>query len=175
MEIILKDKYEISLETQKFILQMCMAQWDAQWFLKSIKKFGIDIANEMNQTVVSSFGKIEAKHILNALGIKKGTIKTIPEVFKIMNTIMDVIIPKIMKFKMVIHSDTEGDGIVKKCFVWEEVKKANNENNYVCACNFRHRGWMEAMGIDGEIIPMKRFPDGDDECIFKFIMDNSND
>lgn len=172
MELFVKDKYKISSETQKFILQMCMAQWDAQWYLKSQKKFGLEVANELNQHVVSSFSKIEARHILNSLGIKKGNIKTIPEVFKIMNTIMDVIIPKIMKFKLVIHSDLEGDGIVKKCFVWEEVKKANGEKDYVCACNVRHRGWMDAMGICGEIIPIKRFPDGDDECIFKFIMEN---
>ena len=174
MESILKDKYKIPLETQKFVLQMCMAQWDAQWYLKSQKKFGIVVANELNQEVVSSFAKIEARYVLNSLGIKKGTIKTISEVFKLMNTIMDVIIPKIMKFKMVIHSDSEGHGIVKKCFIWEEVKKANGEKDYICACNDRHRGWMDAMGISGEIIPLKRFPDGDDECIFKFIMDNND-
>lgn len=149
---------------------MGMAQWDGQWFLKSKKKIGIKQANELNQSVAFSFGKIETKHILNALGIRKGTVKTIPEVFKIMNTIMDVMIPKIMKFKFVIHSDNEGDGVVKKCFIWEEVRKSKGEKEYICACNFRHRGWMETMGIDGDIIPIKRFPDGDDECIFKFIM-----
>lgn len=69
-----------------------------------------------------------------------------------------------------IHSDNEGDGVVKKCFIWEEVRKSKGEKEYVCACNFRHRGWMEPIGINGDIIPIKRFPDGDDECIFKFIM-----
>ncbi len=174
MELSLKEKNKIPLETQKFLLQMCMAQWDAQWYLKSKKRFGIEIANELNKQVVSSFAKIEARHVLNALGIKKGSIKTIPEVFKIMNTIMDVIIPKIMKFKMIIHSDSEGNGIVKKCFIWEEVKKAKGEKDYICACNVRHRGWLDAMGIRGEIVPLKRFPDGDNECIFKFIMKNND-
>lgn len=116
MEFLFKEKFNIPLETQKFVLQMCMAQWDAQWYLKSQKRFGVDDANELNQQVVSSFAKIEARHILNSLGIKKGSIKNISEVFKVMNTIMDVIIPKIMKFKMIIHSDLEGDGIVKKMF-----------------------------------------------------------
>ena len=165
-----KEKYKIPLETQKFILQMCMAQWDGQWFLKTKKEFGNEKANEMNQLVVSSFGRIEAKHVLNSLGIKKGTIKTIPEVFKIINTIMDTMIPKIMKFKFVIHSDHEGDGVVKKCFIWEEVKKAKAEKEYECACTFRHRGWLDSMGVNGEIIPVKRFCDGDDECVLKFRM-----
>jgi hypothetical protein len=120
-------------------------------------------------------GKIEAKHIMNALGVKKETIKTIPEVFKIMNTFMDVIIPKIMKFKFVVHSNKEGDGVIKKCFIWEEVKKSKKENEYTCACMSRHLGWLDALGVEGDLIAIKRFPDGDDECILKFIINDSND
>jgi len=85
-----------------------------------------------------------------------------------MNTFMNIIIPKIMKFQFRIHSDTEGDGFVKKCFIWEEVKKSKKENEYFCACNSRHRGWLDAIGVDGEIIPKKRFSDGDDCCLFTF-------
>ena len=55
-----KEKHYIPLETQKFILQMCMAQWDGQWFLKTKKEFGNEKANELNQRVVSSFGRILA-------------------------------------------------------------------------------------------------------------------
>lgn len=149
---------------------MCWAQHDGQWFLKSKRDLGVEDANALNMKVISSMGKIEAKHVMNALGIKKGTIKTIGEVFKLMNTLMDVIIPKIMKFKFVVHTDNEGDGIVKKCFIWEEVKKSNGQDQYFCACNNRHRGWMEAIGIEGEILPLKRFCDGDDECVFRFKM-----
>ncbi len=152
---------------------MCWAQHDGQWFLKSKRELGIKEANDLNKKVISSMGKIEAKHIMNALGIKKGTIKTIPEVFKIMNTFMDVIIPKIMKFKFVAHSDKEGVGIVKKCFIWEEIKKSKKENEYDCACMLRHLGWIEALGIEGEEIAIKRFPDGDNECISKFIIKNN--
>ncbi len=174
MTQIIKDKYDINLATQKFILQMCWAQHDGQWFLKSKRELGIERANGLNQKVIFSMGKIEAKHIMNALGVKKGTIKTIPELFKIINTFMDVIIPKIMKFKFVVHSDKEGDGVVKKCFIWEEVKKSKKENEYICACMQRHLGWLDALGIEGEEIAVKRFPDGDNECILRFIIKNQN-
>ncbi|UCD00592.1 MAG: hypothetical protein JSV23_06795 [Promethearchaeota archaeon] len=170
MEVIQKEKYNIPLETQKFILQMCWAQHDGQWFLKSKRKYGINEANQLNQMVVSSIGKIEARHILNALGIKRASINSIPEIFKIMNTFMDVIIPKVMKFKFIIHSEREGIGLVEKCFVWKEVEKSKEAQEYICACNFRHRGWLEAMGVNGEIIPLKRISDGDDVCKFKFSM-----
>ncbi len=170
MELLFKEKYNIPLQTQKFLLQICWARHDGQWFLKTKRKFGIQKANLLNQKVVFSMGKIEAKQILNALKIKKGTINSIPEIFKIMNTFMDVIIPKIMKFKFIVHSENEGVAIVKKCFIWEEVKKSKGELEYSCACNFRHRGWLEAMGVNGKIIPIKRFPSGDDICKFKFLL-----
>ena len=170
MEIKLKEKYKIPLETQKFILQMCWAQHDGQWFLKSKKEYGIEEANQLNQKVVFSIGKIEAKHILNALGIKKGTIKSISELFKLINTFMDVIIPKIMKFKFIVHSKNEGVAIVNKCFIWKEVEKSKEASEYKCACNFRHRGWLEAMGVNGDIVPLKLISNGDNMCKFKFVM-----
>lgn len=171
MKIIQKEKYDIPLETQKFILQMCWAQHDGQWFLKSKKRYGIKEANQLNQQVVSSMGKIEARHILSALGIKKGTINTIPEIIKLMNTLMDVIIPKVMKFKFVVNSEKEGSGVVEKCFIWKEVEKSKEAQEYECACNFRHQGWLQAVGVNGKIIPLKRISEGDEKCEFKFILE----
>lgn len=169
-KIIQKDRYDINLATQKFILQMCWAQHDGQWFLKSKRKYGIEEGNKLNHEVISSMGRIEARHILSALGIKKGTVKSMSEIFKLMNTFMDIIIPRIMKFKFVVDSETEGRGIVNKCFIWEEVKKSKSENEYFCACNNRHRGWLQTLGVDGKIIPLKRFCDGDNCCEFKFVL-----
>ncbi len=165
-----KEKFSLSLDTQKFILQMCWAQHDAQWFLKSKKELGTKESNQLNQKVVFSMGKIEARHVLNALNIQKGTVKTMQEIFKLMNTFMEVLFPKIMKFDFIILSQIEGLGIVKKCFIWKMVQKAKGELEYDCACNFRHRGWLEAAGVEGEIIPLKRISNGDDICKFKFLL-----
>lgn len=167
-KILIKEKYDIPLKTQKFILQMCWAQHDGQWFLKSKRRVGIEKANNLNQEVIHSVGKIEARHISNALGIRKGVIKSIPELFKIFNTIMEVLIPKVMKFKFFIKSENEGVAIVDKCFIWKEVQRSKKEEEYVCACNYRHRGWLEALDINGEIIPEKRISKGDDICKFRF-------
>ncbi|MFX0141097.1 MAG: DUF6125 family protein [Candidatus Hodarchaeota archaeon] len=172
---IIKEKHEIPLATQKFVLQLCWARHDGQWFLKSKRKYGMKKANELNQKVIFSMGKIEARHILNALGIKKGSIKSIQELFRIINTIMDVIIPKVMKFRFFARSKNEGIAVVDKCFIWKEVQKSREASEYKCACNFRHRGWLEAMGINGKIIPVKRFSNGDDRCEFKFILSENNE
>lgn len=169
---VIKEKYKIPLETQRFVLQMVMAQWDGQWYLKSKKKYGIKEANELNQNIVFSMGKIEARHVLNALGITVGTVNSMAKVFKIFNTFMDLLIPKVMKFKFFAQSETEGTAIVNKCFIWNEVKKSKDVSDYECACNFRHRGWLEAMGVNGKIIALKRFSNGDDMCKFKFTLND---
>ncbi|NHI94841.1 MAG: hypothetical protein EAX96_20295 [Candidatus Lokiarchaeota archaeon] len=164
----INERYKLSIDTQKFILQMCWAQHDSQWFLKSKKEFGIEDGNRLNQQVLKSMGKIEARHILNALGIERGSVHSMTEIFKIMNTIMDTLFPKIMKFDFIVNSEMEGLGIVKKCFIWNMVKKSKGEAEYTCACNFRHNGWLEALGVQGEIIPLKRISLGDEICEFKF-------
>jgi hypothetical protein len=164
------ERYEIPMEAQKFILQLCWARHDAQWFLKSKRKFGVEHANGLNREVIFSMGKIEARHVLSALNIPKYEIKTIPDAFKLINTFMHVFVPEIMEFEMVHISDTEGVGLVRKCYVWEEVRRAKGEAEYICACNDRHRGWLEAMELKGKILPVKRIPDGDDSCEFRFIL-----
>lgn len=164
------ERFDIPLEAQKFVLQLCWAQHDAQWFLKSKRRLGIEAANELNQEVISSMGKIEARHILNTAGIPQDAVKSIPQIFKVMNTFMHVIVPEVMKFEMTAVSDTEGVGIVDKCYVWEEVRRSRGEAEYTCACNHRHRGWLEAMGVKGKILPVSRISDGDERCEFRFIL-----
>ncbi|MFX1397954.1 MAG: DUF6125 family protein [Promethearchaeota archaeon] len=167
METIVKDKYELPFETQKFLLQVCWVQHDGQWFLKTKDKFGKDVVNEINLKTTNSIGKIEAKHVLNALNIKKGSIKNIPELFKTINTFMDIFIP-ITNLSLFIHSFNKGVGRIKKCVAWDNVKNSKGEKDYECSCLYRYRGWMEAMGVSGEIITKKRLSDGDNECIFEF-------
>ena len=170
MSNIFKDKHEINLSTQKFILQMCWAQHDGQWFLKTKRKDGTEVSNERNLEVIRSMSKIEAKHILNAIGYKKGVQYSIQELFKIINTILDVILPKIMKFKLYINSDKEGGALVKKCFIWEQVKKAKGEKEYNCMCMPRLQGWLYAMGVNAEVKALQLIPEGDKHCEFRFIL-----
>ena len=172
MAKIVKDKYDINPKTQKFILQMCWAQHDSQWYLKTKRKYGVDVANQLNQEVILSMGKIEARHILSALGIKKGSVNSSQEFVKIINTIMDVIIPKIMKFNLIVDSDKEVTCYVDKCFTWEQVKKAGGEKTFKCSCSARQKGWTDAMGINPKIIHSKSIPEGDEICEFKVFLED---
>ncbi len=171
---LITDKHTLPLEMQKPILQMCWAQHDAQWFLKSKNEVGVDEANLLNRKVIYSMGKIEARHILNALNLAKGEVKSVQEIFKVMNTIMDVYFPNIMQFKFLANSSKEGTAVVESCFIWDMVRQSGGEGEYICACNSRHQGWLDATLDNGKIEVLKRISNGDDMCIFRFIMEESD-
>ena len=166
-----KDKYELSLDSQKFILQMCWAQHDGQWFLKTTKKFGFEVANELNQTVIKSMGKITSRYILNALGIKKGELKSSYEISKFINTVLDLVHPKpFLKYEIEILSDREFFARVKKCLIWDLVRKAGNESDYTCCCDMRMRAWLAPLGFNIDVFVLKRLPDGDKMCESKVVI-----
>lgn len=133
---------------------------------------GVDQGNQLNQEVVFSMGKIEARQVLNALNIEKEKIVSIADFMEIANTMMDVLFPPVMKFDFFALSEKEGVARVEKCFIWEEVKKSKGESEYVCACNARHRGWLAAIGVNGRIEKIKFIPDGDDVCEFRFVLES---
>ena len=76
-----------------------------------------------------------------------------------------------MKFKFFFNSEKEGSGIVEKCYIWKEVEKSKEASEYECACNFRHQGWLQALGVNGKIVPLKRISEGDEVCEFNFILE----
>ena len=75
-----------------------------------------------------------------------------------------------MKYEYEILSDTEVLWRVKKCLIWDLVKKAGNESDYACCCDMRLSAWLVSLGVSIEEFPIKRFPDGDNMCEFKFIV-----
>jgi hypothetical protein len=48
-----------------------MLAWDGQWFLKAAEECGLDKAVEINARVRVSFGRIEMREVLRALGKEK--------------------------------------------------------------------------------------------------------
>ena len=94
-------RFEIPLEVQKFILQLCWARHDAQWFLKSKRYLGMEHANRLNQEVIFSMGKIEARQVLGALHVRKYSVRTIPDVFKIYIVIKQQNRSKLLLYKLI--------------------------------------------------------------------------
>ena len=62
------DLYPLSDEVKVNILRKLLFSWDGQWFLKTVDEFGLEAAIRLNARVRASFGRIEMRTLLRALG-----------------------------------------------------------------------------------------------------------
>ena len=65
--------YALSDADKVRMLRKLALFWDGQWFLRSVDKFGLDAAVELNAAVRTAFGRIEMRTMLKALGRERGT------------------------------------------------------------------------------------------------------
>ena len=60
--------YDLPEEDRVRLLGGLLLAWDGQWFLKTVEEFGLEAGVRLNGRVRSSFGRIEMKAMLKALG-----------------------------------------------------------------------------------------------------------
>jgi hypothetical protein len=63
--------YALSDADKVKMLRKLALFWDGQWFLRSVDKFGLDAAVDLNAAVRTAFGRIEMRTMLKALGKKQ--------------------------------------------------------------------------------------------------------
>jgi hypothetical protein len=62
------DKFNLPPEKAIALLGRLMLAWDGQWFLKTAQAFGVEKGVELNARTRQSFGRIEMREFLRALG-----------------------------------------------------------------------------------------------------------
>ncbi len=123
---------------------------DARWFIKTIEKYGLDAANELNRTVIRSMGKTEIKTLMNGSGVEK--ITNIDQLNSLMTVASKLFFPKEHKYEFKILNENELLGHVIECYVHKNVEKAGITGLYRCAARPRFESWIAAMGLKGQII-----------------------
>lgn len=145
--------FEFSSEQREDILRNVWTLHDGRWFIKTIEKYGLETANNLNQTVIRSMGKTEIKVLMNGSGIKK--IGDIDQLNSLVTAASNLYFPKEHKYEFKILSENELLGHVIKCYVHKNVEKAGITDLYRCAARPRFESWILAMGLNGEIIQDK--------------------
>jgi hypothetical protein len=145
--------FGINSEQREEILRNVWTLHDARWFIKTIERYGLDAANELNRTVIRSMGKTEIKVLMNGSGTKK--IADIDQLNALMTTASGLFFPKEHKYEFNILSDNELLGHVIECYVHKNVQKAGIADLYRCAARPRFESWIAAMGLKGQIIQDK--------------------
>jgi hypothetical protein len=140
---------------------------DGRWFLKSVEQLGFDAATQLNLAVVKSIGKTEMKQLLAETGY--GEIRNIEDLKTLMEIASPLYFPVEHKYEFKVVDSNTFVGHVLECYVYKMVSKAGTTGIHQCAGKTRFDSWIEAMGLDGEVINEKNTNDcnGTCEIIFK--------
>jgi len=116
-------EFVISTEAKVKMLSKLLIAWDGQWFLKTAQEFGLENAIRLNNKVRHSFGRIEMRRLLDAIGKPKVTdLKDIA--FLICQYFSILAEDAIASFR---QAEGEIEITVTQCPAYEGSKKANLE------------------------------------------------
>jgi len=156
-------------EREKLLRDLWVAH-DGRWFLKAAEELGFDTANRLNQAIIRSMGKKEAKELMTRTGAQ---IADIGDIVEIIRTGGEIYWPEEHKHEMEVVGESLIVGRVLQCYVWANVKKAGESAlaYYRCAAPIRFRGWVEAFGVPGEVIASKDIDECKGSCEISFRFD----
>lgn len=160
---------QLSSGQREKILRNLWILHDARWFLKTIGELGFDNATRLNLTVIKSFGKTEIKQLIAET--KFGEIKNIEDLKVLIEFAASLYFPEEHKYEIKIIDKNTLLGHVLECYVYKNVNKAGITKIHQCAAKTRFNSWIEALGLEGEIIAEKNTNNCNGTCyiIFKII------
>ncbi|NVM54877.1 MAG: hypothetical protein HWN66_14330 [Candidatus Helarchaeota archaeon] len=158
---------KMSPEKRERILRNLWILHDGRWFLKTVKEIGFDSAQKINMAVAKSFGRTEIKQIITETNYQE--IKNIEEFKTLVETAGDLYFPEEHIYEIKILDKNSLLGHVLECYVYKNVSKAGITAIYQCAAKHRFESWLEACGLEGEIITEKNAQNCNGTCkiIFK--------
>ncbi len=149
------------------MLRKLALYWDGQWFLRSVQEFGLEPAIELNALVRTSFGRIEMRTVLQAVGKKRAD--DLPDALRMIATHAELLLGPGVK------ADYEMDDgvariLVRRCAAYEGAKRAKlpRQDQACVTCETLWGAWFETLLPDAKIAV--RYPQrqgkGDSVCQF---------
>ena len=137
--------YELPDAVQADMLRKLALYWDGQWFLTTAEEFGLEAAIRMNARVRASFGRIEMRTLLKALGKKRAV--DLPDAVRMLETYLQVFMGNRLRAQLSVVSDGEATVTVSRCPAFEGARKANLERiDQACvACEGLWPAWLSVL------------------------------
>lgn len=123
------------------LLGRLMLAWDGQWFLKTAESCGLERAVELNARVRASFGRIEIREYLKALGVR--SIASVAEAVGILEGYKEIFLGEGMELTWAASED-EVSIRVTRCLPQEGAGRAGLRPDTPCvACESVWAAWLE--------------------------------
>ncbi len=154
-------------KAQLAILRKLLLAWDGQWFLKTVEAFGLDRAVEQNRKVRASFGRIEMRLVLQALGLDHA--RDLAEAASILSGYALAFFGDALDASM----DLSGNTLyvrVAKCGAYDNVVRAglSRKDQSCVACVDLWPAWLGVLlpGHNISCSALERMGVGDSSCAF---------
>jgi hypothetical protein len=160
--------YQLSDAKQAQMLGKLMLYWDGQWFLKTVEAFGLEAAIDLNARVRTSFGRIEMRTLLKAVGKKRAD--DLPDAMRLLETYAKVFMRGRLRAEFTVLDDDQAQVIVSRCAAYEGAKLAGlpRQDQACVACVTLWDAWLEALlpGTAWDVQYPMRQGKGDPVCKF---------
>jgi hypothetical protein len=137
--------YHLSEAEQARMLGKLMLFWDGQWFLKAADAFGLDAAIELNARVRSSFGRIEMRTVLKAVGKQKAD--DLADAMQLLETYAQAFMGDRLRAEFTVLNDEQAEVVVSRCAAYEGAKLAAlpRQDQACVACETLWSAWLQAL------------------------------
>ena len=163
-----RTSYHLSDAEQAQMLGKLMLFWDGQWFLKAVDAFGLDAAIELNAQVRTSFGRIEMRTLLKAVGKKRAD--DLPDAMRLLETYAQAFMRGRLRAEFVVLGDDQAQVVVSRCAAYEGAKLAAlpRQDQACVACETLWNAWLETLlpGMEWNVQFPMRQGKGDPVCKF---------
>jgi hypothetical protein len=162
------DPYPLSDEVKVNILRKLVMFWDGQWFLKTVDEFGLEAAIRLNARVRASFGRIEMRTLLRALGKRRAD--DLADAIRLIATYGEVLMGGVLRADFQLTTPTQAEIRIYRCAAYEGAKMARlGRVDQACvACETLWDAWFEVLLPDTPLTvryPMRQGK-GDPHCRF---------
>ena len=124
---------------------------DARWFMAVAQTFGMAAVNRVNRFAAQELGKAEAPRIMRALQLPPITHRD--DFLLLQEAIIGLQGPDLIDYRVRKIGDWTFHLQVQRCFAYDNVARAGIADQYECGILPRVVGWIEAAGLEYEIIP----------------------
>lgn len=127
---------------------------DAMWYGLCMGELGPEKANKLNKQAVRLMAGIEIGRIMKLMEKPRGLVVTrFEELEEIIDAAFRVVQADFLKFDFSFPEKNLLHGKFNKCFAHDGVKKFGMLENYDCGIVERIKGWIDAIGVQYEMIP----------------------
>jgi Family of unknown function (DUF6125) len=137
------------------LLNKCWMTHDGAWFMHSCSEYGIEMANRINKSAISSLAPMEIARFKKALGFDDQEINTFDQFKAFFTQAAKLVIPDFMGGRFIFEDgqvlSMEMESL--QCFAYKGMQRMGVIDQYECGVIYRIECWLDALGIEFQTDP----------------------